>query len=112
MAVSAKTVKVWRATKAANAGVMIDQTFASLIGNKNNFVTAHSGGVAIFGNSITLGTTSENIRVGGLFVNMNDFVKMIPQTLVTPMPSQVPFPPFGFFTGIVKDMPFFLASLI
>jgi hypothetical protein len=42
---------------------------------------------------------------------MNDIVKMIPTTLVTPMPGQIPFPPLALITGIMKDMPFFIAML-
>jgi len=43
---------------------------------------------------------------------MNDFVQLIPQTVVTPIPNQIPFPPLGFATSIARDLPFFLAMLV
>lgn len=108
---STKNVKIWKATKHAAAGVMVDQKNAYLIGNSKNFVAASNAGVSIMGKSVTIGTTSENIRKGGLFVEMNDLVKMVPTTLVTPMPAQVPFPPLAMVSSIMKDLPFFLAMV-
>lgn len=108
---STRNVKIWKATKHAPAGLMVDQKFSMLIGNQKNFVVAHNAGVTLMGNSITMGTASENIRKGGFFVEMNDFVKMVPTTLVTPMPQQVPFPPLAIVSSVMKDMPFFLAMI-
>lgn len=104
-------IKVWTASKNSPAGVQVSETSAVLVGNKYNFVAAHENGVAISGNSIAFNTTSENIRKGGLFVEMNDFVKMVPTTIVTPMPEQIPYPPFGMVSGIIKDLPFFIAMV-
>lgn len=106
-----KHIKIWKATPESKAGFMATERAAFLIGTKGNFVAADKNGVAIQGKSISLQTTSENIRVGGLFVKMNDFTQMVPTTVVTPMPSQVPFPPLGLISGIAKDMPFFMALL-
>ncbi len=106
-----KNIKIWKATNSAKAGMMITDRSAYLIGSPGNFVVADRNGVTIMGKSISFGTTSENIRAGGLFVKMNDFVQMIPTTLVTPMPGQVPFPPLGLVSGLAKDMPFFFAMM-
>lgn len=108
---SNKNVKIWRATKHAPAGVMVDQNVAALIGSQKNFVVAHNVGVTIAGKSTTILTPSENVRRGGFFVEMNDFVKLVPSTLVTPMPQQVPFPPLGIISSVMRDMPFFLAMI-
>ncbi len=106
-----KTVKVWRASINSPAGMMVTEKAAFLIGNRSNFVVANDIGTLISGKSITLNTTSEQIRVGGFFVKMNDLTQMIPSTLVTPMPNQVPFPPLGLALGILKDIPFFLGMI-
>lgn len=106
-----KKIRVWRASKDATAGIMLGENFAVLAGTKSNFVVASDTGIGISGKSISMITTSENIRHAGLFILTNDFLRMIPQTLVTPMPSQVPYPPIGLVSNIVKDLPFFLALL-
>lgn len=106
-----KQVKVWTASKDAPAGFQVEEKAAYLIGSRANFVVADGNGVTLNGKSITLGTGSENIRSGGLFVGMNDIIRMIPTTLVTPMPHQIPFPPMGLVTGLMKDLPFFVAML-
>lgn len=111
MAEMNQKVKVWRASKTATAGFMTGENFAVMAGTKTNFVVASDTGVGISGKSISFMTTSENIRHGGLFILTNDFLRMIPQTLVTPMPSQVPYPPIGLVSNVVKDLPFFLALL-
>jgi hypothetical protein len=90
---------------------MATQKASYVIGTPGNFVVASDKGVTLMGKSITMGTTSENVRNGGMFVEMNDFVKMVPTTVVTPMPGQIPFPPLGLITSIAKDMDFFLAML-
>ena len=107
---SKKDYKIWTAVS-GGPGMMVTPEDAFLIGNKNNFIVANKGGVSIIGNSITLGTVSENIRRGGLFVNMNDFIRMIPSTIVTPIPANIPYPPLGMAATILKDLPFFIAMM-
>jgi hypothetical protein len=109
---SEKNIKVWRATPNSPAGLQVEEKTAYLIGNRTNFVAVGATGVVLSGGSgISFNTTSENVRRGGLFIEMNDLVKMIPTTLVTPMPGQIPFPPLAMITNIMKDMPFFMRML-
>jgi hypothetical protein len=109
---SANRIKIWKATKEGIAGFMVTERAAYMVGSETGFIVANQIGVGIAGKSISFMTTSENIRQGGIFIQMNDFIRMIPQTLMTPVPSQVPFPPLGMVTSVVKDLPFFLALLI
>lgn len=111
MAASEKNFKIWKAVPDANAGVQVTPEASQLVGSKYNFVAATNHGISLMGKSITIGTTSENVRTGGLFIKMNDFVRMIPQTMVTPIPSQIPFPPLGMITAITLDLPFFMAMM-
>ena len=104
------TLRVWQAVKDGPA-CMVSPEAAYLIGSKYNFLAAHKDGVSVVGRSISFGTTGENIRQGGIFVGMNDFMKMIPSTIVTPIPSQIPFPPIGMIASVAQDLPFFMAMV-
>lgn len=111
MAASEQNFKIWTATNTSSAGVMVTPKASFLVGTPSNFVVAGDGGIGLMGKSISMGTLGENIRQGGLFIKMNDFVRMIPQTMVTPIPSQIPFPPIGMITSILSDLPFFIAMM-
>lgn len=112
MADQEKNIKVWRATPQSPAGFQVEEKVAYVVGNRTNFIAVGQAGVVLSGGSgVSFNTTSENVRRGGLFIEMNDLVKMIPTTLVTPMPGQIPFPPLAIVTSILKDMPFFVAML-
>lgn len=106
-----KNIKIWTATSKSSAGFMVTEKKALMIADRQNYVAATPNGTVITGKSIVLNTSSENIRNGGLFVKMNDFTQMIPTTLTTPMPGQIPFPPLGLISGIVKDMAFMMALM-
>lgn len=104
-------VKIWTASENTAAGFMVTENKAYMIADRSNHFVASPNGAIITGKSIVFNTTSENIRAGGFFIKMNDIVQMIPTTLVTPMPSQVPFPPLGFVSAIVKDLAFVTAMM-
>lgn len=110
MSETKKNYRIWQAVKDGPA-TMVTPEAAFLIGSKNNFIAAHKDGLSIVGKGITFGTSGEQIRQGGLFVNMNDFVRMIPSTISTPIPPQMPMPPMGMVASIMKDLPFFMAMV-
>jgi hypothetical protein len=103
--------KIWKASKDAVAGFMVTDNMAVMAGNASNFIAIDKTGIAISGKGISFNTVSENQRHGGVFVKMNDFVQMIPKTIVTIIPSQVPYAPVGMLTQVTKDLPFFLAMI-
>lgn len=105
-------IKVWKANKDSLAGFMVTESSVVMAGSKSNFIAIDNTGIALGGKSISFNTASENQRHGGFFVKMNDFVQMIPKTIVTPIPSQIPFPPLGMITQVAKDLPFFFAMLV
>lgn len=111
MPTASSQVKVWRATPSSQSGVVLSDGSAKLVGNRGNFVVADKDGVAISG-PVSFITTSDQKRSGGLFVELNDFVKMIPTTIVTPMPNQIPWPPFSMISSIARDVPIFLGLLV
>lgn len=102
--------KIWRATKDSAAGFMVTPNSAVMAGSKDAFIAATKNGIALSG-PISLIATGEQIRQGGLFVKMNDFVKMIPSTIVTPIPDQIPFPPVALMTSVAKSLPFIIAMM-
>lgn len=104
-------VKTWRVT-GAKAGMQVTSEGAFMVGSEKNFIAATDKGISLIAKSIAFGTTSENLRHAGLWVEMNDFLRMIPQSIVTPIPSQIPWPPLGFATSIVRDVPFFIAMAV
>ena len=108
---SHKDIRIWRVSKDSTAGVEIGPTHALMAANRNNFFVATEIGLGLAGNSVSFMLPSEKIRHGGFFIRQNDFLQMIPSTIVTPNPNQIPFPPFGLVSSIIKDMPAFLGLL-
>lgn len=106
-----RKVKVWRVSPTSTAGVEITEGAVVVAGSRTNFISAHSAGITMMGKSINFGVPSENQRHGGMFIKMNDFLQMVPTTIVTPVPNQIPFPPFGLASSMLSNMPFFVAML-
>lgn len=105
------TTRVWKASRTATAGIVINENSALMIGNENNLVAVDDAGVTIAG-PISLVAEAHNIRRGGLFVGLNDFTDMIPSTIITPLPKQIPLPPIQGLVGVARDVAFFTALLI
>jgi hypothetical protein len=105
------TTKVWKATRTAPAGIVLNEKSTIIIGTKDNLIGVDERGTTISG-PISFATDARNIRRGGLFVGMNDFTDMIPSTVVTPLPKQIPLPPIHGVVGIARDVAFFAALLV
>jgi hypothetical protein len=105
------TSKVFRASKTARASLFLDESSAVLVGDDRHFVVADDRGVTIKG-PISFVTDSMSVRRGALFVGLNDFLEMIPSTIITPIPKQIPFPPVFMLMNIAKDVAFFTAMLV
>lgn len=102
--------KVWKASPDTPAGFMVTPDMAVMAGTRENFIAIDKSGTHIAG-PLSLATSSDQIRQGGLFVQMNDFIKMIPGTIVTPIPSQIPFPPIVLFSSVASAIPFLIAMV-
>jgi hypothetical protein len=108
--IMANKTRVWRVSANAKAGMQISEDTAIMAANTKNFIAVGQTGTAIAG-PVNFMTTSENIRSGGLFIQMNDFIKMIPGTIVTPIPQEIPFPPVAMFAYVAKVLPSLLALI-
>lgn len=99
-----KEWKIWKATDEAKAGIMVTPDTVKMIAGPDKFIAIDSNGISING-PLSINSSSEQIRQGGLFVQMPDLIRMIPPTIVTPIPSQVPIPPLAFIAGIALMIP-------
>jgi hypothetical protein len=104
--------KILRASPKARASIMLKENSISLVGaGGKNLMVLDDRGTTIKG-SMSLIAGGPSIRQGGLFVNMPDFLSMIPTTIVTPVPIRVPLPPFEGLASLAKDVAFFTAGLV
>ena len=107
-----RNFKIWRASPSSDAGIMITPRGATIAGNAKNAVVADETGVYLsMGGSVSFGTTSENIRMGGLFVQMNDWIRMIPQSMMTPFPNGIPSIPLSLGISSAKELAVVIAML-
>lgn len=106
----AKISKLWKATKQARAGMQVTEDSAAIVGDSQHFVLADKKGVYLHG-PVSIIAGAESRRSGGLFVGINDFLHMVPSTLISPIPQQVPIPPLFFIQNLAKDAAFFMAMV-
>ncbi len=107
---SEQKVRIWKAIPESKAGFMVTPDMVVMAANSQNFIVADQSGVNIAG-PVSFMTTSEQIRQGGLFVQMPDFIRMVPSSVVTPIPPQVPFPPVALIAAVALTMPVLTALL-
>lgn len=102
---------MFRSSKTSKASIYLDETSASLVGNSKNFITVDDRGITIRG-PVSFVSDTGNRRTAGLFTGINDFLEMIPSTMVTPIPAKIPSPPVFAVTAIARDVAFFLSLLL
>jgi hypothetical protein len=105
------TTRVYKASTAGKASVEIGEASVAVAGDSRHFIVVDDRGTSIKG-PISIISDAMGTRRGGLFVGINDFLHMIPSTLVSPIPNQIPVPPIQGMTAITKDVAFFLAMLV
>jgi hypothetical protein len=110
MAGAKSKYRVWKADRDSAAGFMVTPDEVVMAGAKNAFFAANKEGCFISG-PLSIMATSESVRRAGIFIEQFDFLKMIPSTIVTPIPMQMPMPPVSLFTSIAKSLPFAIALL-
>lgn len=105
------TRRVFKATQDGKAGVEIANDFAVLVGDQRHFIVADDKGITLKG-PVSIISDAMGVRRGGLFVGLNDFLHMIPSTIISPIPTQIPFPPISGLVNLAKDVAFFTAMLV
>jgi hypothetical protein len=111
MAVQDPTVRAWKATRTAEAGVFINQDKAIVAGDSKHFMVADKNGLTFKGPTNMVSMSTEQ-RTGGLFLGLGEFSEMIPSTIVTPLPSKIPVPPITAIINVIGDVAFFAAILV
>lgn len=103
-------IKVWKASINSSAKMTVTDDSAYVIGSENRFIKVNANGTTVYGPmSIIAGT--ESIKTGGMFTQLSNMAKMIPSTMVTPIPDQIPSPPLNIMFDLAGDVAFF-ASLL
>ena len=102
--------KVFRSTDVSKASLKIEDEAISIIGDSRHFVTADTRGVTVRG-PVSMVNDGLDRRRAGIFVEMSDIVRMIPSTIITPLPPTFPSPPTFALINIARDVAFFAALL-
>jgi hypothetical protein len=103
--------RVFRVSKTSKSSILLEDDKVSVIGDSRHFIVVDSKGITLKG-PLSIVADSMGIRRGGLFVGLNDFLEMIPSTIVTPIPQRIPFPPVFAVADMVRDVAFFTAMLV
>ena len=103
--------RVIRTSNKSKASIWVQDNSVAIMGNDKNFMVCDERGITFKG-PVSFVTDATGRRNGALFVGVNDFLEIIPQTMVTPFPSKMPFPPVQMVGSIVKDVAFFASLLV
>jgi len=107
----AEKVKVWRVTPDSSAHILMKDSAVYVAASSKNFMAIDGNGITLRGN-ISIASMGQGQRTGGLFVNQNEIVNMIPKTMMTPIPIKMPIPPLGFVKNVIKAVQFGLAMMV
>jgi len=103
--------RVFRVSSSSKAAIVIEDEQVRMIGNKDHFIVCDGKGISMKG-PVSFISDSMSRRTLGVFAGINDFLEQIPQTIITPIPSKIPFPPVFILKNVVQDIAFFLALLV
>lgn len=100
-----KRFKIWKCSNDSAAGFMVTPDSVVMAGTSKNFIVIDEHGTNIAG-PVSMMTSSDQIRQGGLFTQSPDFLQMIPSTITTAGVNTLkPFPPVALFASIAEVMP-------
>ena len=106
----ADRAKIFKMSLNSSAQVTVTNNSAFLVGSEKHFVKVNDKGTTIYGPlSIVAGTDS--IKTGGMFTQLPNLIKMIPSTMVTPIPDQIPSPPLNVAYNLAEDVSYFALLL-
>lgn len=103
--------RVIRTSDTAKSSVYLEDNAVSIIGDSRHFIVVDERGITIKG-PVSFISDSLGRRTAGLFTGINDFLEMIPQTIITPIPSKIPVPPAFAIVDIARDLAFFMSLLV
>lgn len=103
--------RVVSANPKSEAGLLLGDKEAALIGNKKHFIVVDDRGVTIKG-PVSMVADASQIRKSGIFIGMPDMLRQIPSTIITPIPPHQPLMPVGGLAALAKDVAFFVSLLV
>ena len=101
MANITKTLKAH--PEAQGTGIALSENSVRLTSNEDNNILVDERGVTIAG-PISLVSSPNQIRVGGLFTFQNSILGMLPSTMATPSPMYVIDPPVKQIVTLVAQV--------
>lgn len=103
--------RVIRTNPDSKAAIFVEDNAITISGDSRHFVVVDERGITMKG-PMSFVSDSLGRRTAGLFTGINDFLEMIPQTILTPIPSKIPNPPVFALQNMAKDLAFFMALLV
>jgi hypothetical protein len=104
-------VKCWRVSRDSAAFMQVTDSYAMMASGTSNAVVVDSDGTTIRGN-LSMLNLGPGVRRAALWVQQIEFMDMIPKTILTLIPSVVPYPPYGMMArtaiGVAMAMGTFL----
>ena len=97
-----ENTRVIKANQGAKPGIEVSESVVIIAGDSRHFIAVDERGVTIKG-PVSFVTDAMGVRRGGLFVGINDFLHMIPSTIITPIPQNIPIPPVAGVANLAKD---------
>lgn len=94
--------KTLKSHPTSTSGVVVGDSTVRATVNENNGILVDERGTTIAG-SISLATSPNHIRVGGLFTFQGAIQGMLPSTLATPTPMYMVDPPIKQVANLVKQ---------
>jgi len=102
--------KVWVATRDSVAGFGVTPDEAIMAGSEKNFFGASKAGLTLVGSSLHFLMRTETIRESGMWMWLPAELRMIPSTMVTPIPQNFVMTPIPAMMAVVAgELPSFLA---
>ena len=107
----AEKSKIWKMTLNSSAAFAVSSDSTFMLGAPNRFIKVNANGTTIYG-PVSMVTGTESIKTGGMFSSPPNLVKMIPSTIVSPIPDQIPSPPLNVAFDLAGDVAFFSSLLL
>jgi hypothetical protein len=105
-----KRIRIWRAAPEAEAHIKLEEGSVTIAANSRTFINVDEGGITLRGD-VSMASVGPGRRTGAFFIEQFEFADMIPKTMMTMIPSVLPWPPLGFLVSAVNGVTMALALL-
>ncbi len=106
-----QTRRIFQASAKSKAGIILGEKEVSIVGSSGNLIVVDDRGVTIKG-PISMAVDNSMKRDAGMFIGMPTPLRMIPSTIITPIPPYQPMYPIGGIKNLAMDVAYFMAMLV